>query len=219
MMRMTYRAVLFDLDGTLLDSLQDLASSCNRALQRHGYPTHPVDPYRYFVGDGVEMLVRRAMPASAVSDERVAELLRDFRADYLERWTENTRPYPGVPELLDALAERGLRLCVLSNKSDDLTRLFVARLLPRERFEVVLGATAELPKKPAPEAPLHIAARMSVPPSEFLYLGDTATDMRTAVAAGMYPVGVLWGFRTAEELRDAGARVLIDRPADLLALL
>jgi len=213
------RAALFDLDGTLLDSLEDLAASMNSVLSRHAWPEHPVDAYRYFVGEGVEELVRRAMPEAQRAPAVVATLLAEMRAEYSGRWAERTRPYPGIPELLDALLERGLKLAVLSNKLDEMTRAIVAQLLPRWRFEVVLGATAGLPRKPDPAPALEVARRLAVAPGEVVYLGDTSTDMETAVGAGMLAVGVLWGFRGADELRAAGARTLLQHPLELLAFL
>ena len=150
-----------------------------------------------------------------------AELARGIeleRQEYARRWADKSRPYPGVPDLLDRLTARGIPMAVLSNKLDEFTRLCVTRLLSKWQFAAVQGATPELPKKPEPAGALAIAAKLAIAPAEFLYLGDTNTDMRTAVAAGMYPVGALWGFRTAEELRDAGAAVLARAPADVLPL-
>jgi phosphoglycolate phosphatase len=216
---MRFHAVLFDLDGTLLDTLEDLADSTNAALRAQGFPEHPVAAYRYFIGDGVEALVRRALPPEhldAATLTRSAELMR---GEYSARWADKTHPYPAVPDLLDALTDRGLPMAVLSNKPDDFTRLCVARLLPRWRFAVVLGAGVGLPKKPDSAAARHIAAQWHLPAAEIVYLGDTNTDMQTAVAAGMYAVGALWGFRTASELTASGAQVLLKQPTDLLRLL
>jgi phosphoglycolate phosphatase len=213
---MTFKAILFDLDGTLLDTLDDLADSTNLALREQGFAEHPVEAYKYFIGNGVENLVRRALPEEHRDAATYARCVARMRQEYAERWAAKTRPYAGIPELLDALAARGVPMGVFSNKPDEFTRLCVSRLLPRWPFQAVLGATARLPKKPDPAGALEIAARLQVPPAEFVYLGDTNTDMQTAIAAGMYPVGALWGFRTAEELTTSGARVLLDRPLELL---
>ncbi len=215
---MTFRAVLFDLDGTLLDTLDDLADSANAALRRLGLPEHPVEPFKRFIGDGVEALARRAIPPERCDAETLARCAELVREEYGRRWDAKTRPYPGIPELLDALSARGLGMAVLSNKPHEFTRLCVERLLPRWRFAAVVGAGGSLPRKPDPTGAQHIAATLAVEPAEILYLGDTNTDMQTAVAAGMYPVGALWGFRTADELLESGARALVERPMDVLAL-
>jgi phosphoglycolate phosphatase len=216
---MNFQAVLFDLDGTLLDTLDDLADSTNLALSKLGLPEHPAEAYKEFIGDGIENLVRRAVPADRRDSATLAECGRLTREHYAARWAEKTRPYDGVADLLDALTNRGVRMTVFSNKPDEFTQLCVARLLAGRRFEVVLGATAALPKKPDPAGALLIAERLQLSPAEVVYLGDTGTDMQTAVAAGMFPVGALWGFRAAEELLAAGARALIERPQDLLHVL
>ncbi|MEJ2032965.1 MAG: HAD family hydrolase [Deltaproteobacteria bacterium] len=212
-----YRGVLFDLDGTLLDTLVDLANSMNAALDRMGFAGHSVKAYRYFVGDGSEILARRVLPPANRDEETVSRCIAEFFAEYSRRWDEHTRPYPGIPELLDGLTGRGIKMVILSNKKDELTKLTVARLLPSWHFDTVAGAKPDVPKKPDPTAALLLAEGLDLHPGEILYLGDTNTDMRTAVSAGMHPVGALWGFRTEEELRTSGARNVIARPQDLLA--
>ena len=142
-----------------------------------------------------------------------------MRKEYGQCWAATTRAYEGIPELLDELTARGIRLAVLSNKPDEFTRLCVAQLLANWRFATVLGAGPSLPKKPDPAARRGVARRLAVAPGEFLYLGDTNTDMQTAVAAGMFAVGVLWGFRSADELTANGAKVLLKKPLDLLRVL
>ena len=216
---MTYRAVLFDLDGTLLDTVEDIADSANAALRQLGFPEHPVEPYKYYVGDGVENLVRRALPEDRRDPATMAECAALVRTEYGRRWADKTRPYDGIPDLLDALAARRVPLAVLSNKPDEFTKLCVWRLLPRWRFDAVIGASPALPRKPDPAGALQIAGQLRLPPAAILYLGDTNTDMQTAVAASMYPVGALWGFRTADELVASGAQVLIEKPLDLLGIL
>jgi len=214
-----YRAVLFDLDGTLLDTLADLADSMNAALEGLGFPRHPVEAYRYFVGDGVKMLVARALPERHRSEETIGRTAESMRTEYARRWDCKTRPYEGIPELLSALSERGVAMAVLSNKPDDSTKLCVSRLLPDWRFAAVQGVSETVLPKPDPTGAEHVTRGLGIPAGEFLYLGDTDTDMKTAVAAGMFPVGAAWGFRTADELRANGARAVIDRPTELLELL
>jgi phosphoglycolate phosphatase len=211
----SYHGVLFDLDGTLLDTLLDLAHSMNEALDRLGFAGHPVEAYRYFVGEGTDILASRALPPASRNERTVARCVAEFLAEYSRRWDEHTRPYPGIPELLDALSARGIRMAILSNKKHELTELAVARLLPAWRFAAVAGAKADVPRKPDPTAALRLAGELQLPPAEIVYLGDTKTDMQTAVGAGMQPVGALWGFRTEEELRTSGARTVIARPQDL----
>lgn len=215
-----FEAVLFDVDGTLLDTIQDLADSMNDTLAHFGFPTHAVDRYKYFVGDGMENLVRRSLPDSVRADPSVvSECFLLMRRAYGRNWNRKTRPYPGIPELLDGLAGKGVRMAVLSNKPDDFTRKAVRELLSPWRFEIVQGERPPVPRKPDPSSALGISGRMGVKPGNFIYLGDTATDMETANAAGMFAVGALWGFRSAGELTASGARKLIGTPPELLDLL
>ena len=216
---MTYKAILFDLDGTLLDTLEDLGNSVNSVLARRDLPTHALDEYRYFVGDGTAMLITRALPQGKRNDETVRACLEELREAYGRNWNVNTRPYEGIPEMLDALTEHGLKMAVLSNKQHEFTRLCVADLLSNWTFDVVFGQRDEVRRKPDPTGALEVAERLNLPPADFLYLGDSAVDMKTATAAGMFPVGVLWGFRPAEELKEVGARALIERPLEILDLL
>lgn len=215
----TVRAVLFDLDGTLLDTLADLAESTNAALAELGFPGHPQEAYRHFVGDGMEILARRVLPAAQHSPALIERCMATMRARYSERWANKTAPYEGIPALLDTLSGRGLQLTILSNKPDDFTQRMVAHFLPGWSWRLVRGARPDMPPKPDPGGALAIAAQLGLPPRNFLYLGDTNTDMRTAVAGGMYPLGALWGFRDATELIEAGARELLAHPLDLLRLL
>lgn len=216
---MSFRAVLFDLDGTLLNTLEDIGDATNYALAQLGFPPHPICAFRYFIGDGVPNLLRRAIPAECQTPEILARGVALMREEYARCWAAKTRPYPGVSDLLDALVHRRIPMAVFSNKPDEFTRLCVAQLLPRWSFVGVMGASPDWPPKPDPAGALEMARRMQSPPSETLYLGDTNTDMQTATAAGMHPVGALWGFRTAAELLTHGARVLLDTPGDLLRLL
>ena len=216
---MRYKAILFDLDGTLLDTLEDLATAANRALGTLGLPAHPTDAYRVFVGDGLRTLAERILPGEQRSAAQVDALVVAFEREYSRTWNERTAPYAGVPEMLDRLTGDGYRMSVLSNKPDAFTRLCVEQLLPHWTFAPLYGQRPGVPKKPDPAAALAIAAELGLDPAEVLYLGDTATDMHTARAAGMAAVGVLWGFRTADELRAAGARHLITHPGELAPLL
>ncbi|GAK55487.1 putative phosphoglycolate phosphatase, bacterial [Candidatus Vecturithrix granuli] len=216
---MQYKAILFDLDGTLLDTLADLGNSMNRVLRSQGFPEHPLDAYRYFVGNGIRMLVTRTLPETVRDEKTLKRCLSLFLQEYDQHWKDETRPYDGVPEMLDALQTRGLKLAVFSNKPHDFTLLCVQELLSQWRFHAIAGQRETIPPKPDPGGALEIARTLNLSPSEFLYLGDTGTDMQTAVAAGMFPVGALWGFRPREELVEHGAQTLLEHPIDILELL
>lgn len=216
---MHYKAILFDLDGTLLDTLEDLGNAANRVLEKYGFPTHTMADYRYFVGDGVVTLMNRALPEDKRNNDTIQICVKTFREEYGKSWNVKTRPYDGVSEMLDALATHGLKMAVLSNKPDEFTKLCVTEYLPKWAFDIVLGQRNSLPLKPDPSGALEIAKCLDVPSSYFIYLGDTAIDMKTAISAGMFPVGALWGFRTGKELLESGARALIKRPQEILNLL
>ncbi len=212
---MKYSAVLFDLDGTLLDTLGDLASSTNQLMRELGFPEHPVESYKLKVGNGIAELVRRALPEEKRNDGFVLPSVGRLKDIYSDRRYETTIPYEGIPEMLDRLSYEGYRLSILSNKPHDFTTSMVKELLPKWHFEYVFGSREGVPKKPDPAAALEIAEKMNLSPGEFLYLGDTGTDMKTAAAAGMFPVGVLWGFRGEEELIENGAKIVITTPVEI----
>ena len=216
---MKFKAILFDLDGTLLDTLADLANSMNAALTSLSFPTHPIEAYRHFVGDGVDMLARRTLPKDHLDEETVSKCLAEMKNQYSKRWADDTVPYPGIGELLTSLDELGITKIIFSNKPDDFTQLTVTKLLSPWTFKIVRGIKPGTPKKPNPTAALQIAAELNLTPAQILYLGDTNTDMQTATNAGMYPVGALWGFREAKELKANGAKALVEKPQDVLDFL
>lgn len=213
------RGVLFDLDGTLLDTLEDIGGSVNRVLARRHLPVHPIAAYRDFVGDGARVLIQRALPEGRRDEATVRDGLTEYREVYARHWNESTRPYDGIPDLLDALSERALKLGILSNKPHDMTRRCVAHYLARWSFAAVLGQREEVARKPDPSGALEAARLMGLHPADILYVGDTATDMETAAAAGMFSVGVTWGFRPEAELRAHGARAVAHHPSEILGLL
>ena len=215
---MSFKAAIFDLDGTLLDTIRDLADSMNAVLQRLGFPTHPIEAHKVFVGDGLESYVRRSLP-EGTDDETVRRGMKMEQEEYGARWAVNTRPYDGVPEMLASLYEMGIPRAVLSNKPDAFTKLTVEKLLPDCRFDIVQGVLPDVPKKPDPTAATEIAGRLGARPEEVLFLGDSNTDMKTATAAGMYAVGAVWGFRTPEELNENGAKVLANHPSEVVDIL
>lgn len=210
-----YKAVLFDLDGTLTDTLSDIAAAMNRALRLHGLQEWPVDAYRYLVGNGAKVLSERCVRDR---QELAPVVRRTYQAYYETHNLLKTCPYDGVPEMLQGLAAQGMALAVLSNKPDADTKAVVRHFFPEIPFRVVRGQREGVPVKPDPAGALAVAEEMGVAPGDFLYLGDTAVDMQCALAAGMHPIGALWGFRTAEELQESGAERLALMPQDLLTL-
>ena len=216
---MKYKAAVFDLDGTLLNSLDDIASSMNAALGKMGFPAQPVEDYKIHVGDGMAVLAGRVLPEGRRTEALIAECVALMRAEYSKNWGSTTRPYAGIPELLDGLVKRGVRLAVLSNKPDDFTQQIVRALLPRWCFDPIFGARTGVPHKPDPAGAIELARLMNLSGGECVFLGDTYADMRAAAGAGMFPVGVTWGFRAAQELWESGARAVIDAPGELLKIL
>jgi phosphoglycolate phosphatase len=211
--------ILFDLDGTLLDTLEDLADSTNRCLARLGLPGHPVEAYRFFVGEGLGNLARRTLPAQRQDPASLLALQELFNQDYHEHWADKTRPYEGIAGLLDELSARGIPMAVLSNKPHAFTVDMVGHFLGSWKFAAVFGARDSHPRKPDPAAALEASAAMGLAAARVLYAGDSRTDMETARNAGMFAVGVLWGFRPRAELEESGAQALVSRPAELLAWL
>ncbi len=210
-----YLAMLVDLERTLSVTLEDIAAAMNRALCLHGLPTWPVDAYCRLVGNGARVLAQRCVRER----QELAEVVREtYQAYYETHNLVRSQPYPGIPELLRALTERGLSLAVLSNKPDADTCRVVRHFFPDIPFSVVRGQVEGVPVKPDPAGALAVAKQLGVLPGEFLYLGDTDVDMTCARAAGMHPVGVLWGFRTREELLSGGAEQLLQTPQELLAI-
>ena len=216
---MLTRLAIFDLDGTLIDSIGDLADAMNAVLESLGHPVHPRDDYRFLVGDGIEILVRRALGPEIVDETDIPEVVGLMRKEYSTRWTATTRPFPEIPELLSELHARRVRTSVLSNKPDSPTREIVAELFPADSFEVVRGAREDVPLKPEPTSTLEIISGAAVSPEQTVFVGDTPVDIQTGSNAGALSVGVSWGFRDAQELLEAGADHIIHRPLELLQIL
>ena len=215
---MKFKGVIFDLDGTLVNSLEDIADSMNNVLQSYGFPSHELQAYKHFIGNGIINLVREALPKASKEEEQIRcfDLMME---DYRNNCTNKTQLYDGIAELLNELATRKLKLAVLSNKIDDLTKKVVKRLLPNWNFEVVIGVSAEIPRKPNPLGVLLICKQLGISAENLIYVGDTGVDMQAANSAGAYAVGALWGFRTKEELISNGAKYLLNHPLDLIQML
>ena len=206
------KAVLFDLDGTLIQTLPDISRCMNQALAAHGLPIHPMDAYRYFTGDGAANLTRRAIGPG--QDALFDAVYTDYRALYAVHCNDTSHVYDGIPALLQALHAAGLRLAVLSNKDQEDVEHVIAHYLPGAPFALLRGRRPNVPIKPDPAAALDIAAEMSLTPEDFWYIGDTPTDLETCRNAGMRFIGAGWGFRTPEELRRAGAERVAAAPRD-----
>ena len=210
--------VIFDLDGTLLNTIADLAASTNYALRGCGYPEHRVEEYLYFVGNGITKLFERALPEAARTAENVAHMRTLFLEYYTEHNTDHTRPYDGIVRLLDDLSARGIKLAVASNKYQAGTEKLIAHYFPQVPFVAVLGQREGVPTKPDPDIVYDIMQRAGVEKVDTLYVGDSDVDMCTARAAGVESAGVTWGFRGRDELSRAGAAHLVDTPDGILHL-
>jgi phosphoglycolate phosphatase len=215
--RLDFDAVIFDLDGTLADTLDDIADAMNRVLVARGFTPHSPAAYKLMIGHGLRNLVGESLPPEQRGADTIAACLDEMIAGYREHCLDKTRLYEGVAELLDELRGRGVALAVLSNKADELTQRIVAALCEPGTFAAVVGARPGVPLKPDPAAALLVAEGLGVAPARIAYVGDSGVDMRTASGAGMIAVGVSWGFRSSAELIEGGALVVLDHPGELLA--
>jgi len=215
------QAVIFDLDGTLLDTLHDLATSGNEVLANRGFPPHPKEAYKTFIGDGMLNLVRRIFPENQGPGEGEPLLvaLEEYRAAYSRNWKDRTRPFPGITDLLDQLQKASIAIGVLSNKAHDFTLKCVDEFLSDWKWDLVIGHREGAEKKPNPAGAIEAAEILGAAPENCFFVGDSDVDMRTAVNAGMHPVGVAWGFRSPDELRQSGAEKILSFPGELLDLL
>ncbi len=216
---MNYKAVVFDLDGTLVDSAADLGNAVNRVLETHGFPVHGIPRYQDFIGNGAEMMVKRALPEKNRGEVILKECLSEFMNDYHKNFNVDTVLYDGVPELLDHLSDKSIILTLLTNKPEDITFKLNESLLSKWDFRVVMGSSEGIPKKPDPTGARLLLEKIGIPGSQTVYFGDSGIDMKTAISAGMVPVGVLWGFREKEELENDGAKYIIEKPLDILEII
>lgn len=210
------KLIIFDLDGTLLDTIADLGTAVNHALEQKGYQRHPLAVYPYMVGNGVRKLIERAQPDA--SPEEVEELLKLFRKYYDEHCTDYTKPYPGIPQLLDELTRHGISLAVATNKYESAARRIVRHFFPDVPFVGVFGQVEERPVKPDPSVDFAVLLAHPTPKSQTMHVGDSAVDIETARRACVTSVGVTWGFRPVSELKKAFADHIVSSPSDILKL-
>lgn len=216
---MDYQAVIFDLDGTLLNTVEDIAFAMNTVLKRHNLPTHDVSKYNYFIGGGLTNLVYQTVPDNIKSQNNlITQYLEELVAEYAGCIDKYTKPYSGIYELLDGLSDKKIPFAILSNKDHSFMDDIKIQHFSKWSFSAVYGARKGVPHKPNPQSALEIADLMQLKPEQIVYVGDTDVDMQTATRAGMYAVGVAWGFRTEEELRANGAKVIISMPQELLQI-
>ncbi len=211
---MQYKAVIFDLDGTILNTLDDLADSANHVLAAQGYPTHPTERYKTFVGNGIPKLIERMLP-DGTSPDIIDRTFEAFQAYYAKHKLDKTAPYDGIPEALALLRENGLKLAVLSNKQHELSEAIVTQIFGQDTFDLIQGMCNRFPRKPDPASCRDVMARLNVNAGEVLYVGDSNVDMQTAANAGLTKCGVSWGFRSVAELTDAGADFIARTPQDI----
>ncbi|MBC8399908.1 MAG: HAD family hydrolase [Candidatus Marinimicrobia bacterium] len=216
---MVIKALIFDMDGTLVNSLSGIVQAMNRILLKAGFPTHSEKAYLGFVGAGIETLVTRSLPQNQRTPEQIFSSVLDLRREYSSTWRNSGSLYDQIPQLLDSLTASGLTMAILSNKPHDFTEQFTEYFLARWKFNPVQGAEIGKPKKPDPESALMIANNLNLSPSQIMIIGDSGIDMETACNAGIIPVGVSWGYRSVKELKTAGAKFIIDNPSDLLNLI
>ncbi len=215
-----FQAIIFDLDGTLIDTIEDLANTVNQLLSNHQLPLHSIDAYRIKVGDGIQKLIERSLPSNTPqNNDFIQILMEEFKNEYQKNWKQKTHPYPGIMQMLHDLERQSIKKGILSNKPQHFTDLCVKHFFPEVSFDLVRGAQKGIPHKPDPLSALDIATSFEVDPGRVIYVGDTAIDMQTAVNAGMYAVGVEWGFRDRKELIEHGAQAVLQSPKELILLI
>jgi len=215
---MNYKAIIFDLDGTLLNSLTDIADSVNLVLEKYNLPTHSIEDYKVFIGNGIEKLVERALP-NDISKTDFDKYLSEIKSVYEKNQITKTKPYTGIIEMLKTLNEKEISLNILSNKPIDFTKMVVEHFFGEIKFDNILGAREGIPKKPNPQVVFEIIDNLKLNKEEVLYVGDTGTDMQTAENAGLTSVGVLWGFRGLEELVENNADYIIEEASKIIEII
>lgn len=215
---MKYKGVIFDLDGTLLNSLNDLADAGNRALEKFNLPQHPVEAYQYFIGDGLRKLIERIAPQFKSDQDMVNQLMVRFKEIYSAGWKEKSCLYEGVKELTEILSANGVKLAVFSNKPHDFTKMIVEEFFPGSLFCCIRGQMESVAKKPDPQGVFLISKEMGLSIDEMIFVGDSGVDIQTGKNAGMKTIGVEWGFRTREELLSNKADSLVQKPQEIIKI-
>lgn len=215
---MRYDLIIFDLDGTLLNTIGDLAEAANVMLRKRNLPQHTYEEYCTFVGNGIMRLVERALPEEQRTTERVAAAREDFLSYYIDHIDRKTKPYEGIVQLLNDLQAEGVSLAVASNKFQAGTRKLIQRFFPEVGWVAVYGQRPDVPLKPDPAVVEEILSEVKIPRERVLYVGDSGVDIETAHRAGIKAVGVTWGFRSRSELEAAGADRIVDRAEEILSL-
>lgn len=214
---MKIKAVLFDLDGTLANSLSDLAASTNHCLEKYGFPLQPEENFKLFAGDGIAKMLSRAMPKDH-SEEALELVKKDFMEYYSVHYADNTLPYPGLYDLIKELKASGMKLAVVTNKAQEAAEKLVTKLYG-DSFDFIMGLRPDIPAKPDPTAVYLTMEALGVTKQECAFVGDTAMDIAAGVNSGAYPIGVLWGFRQREELENAGAKAFAENAEELKNIL
>lgn len=209
------RAIIFDLDGTLLNSLEDIADTANEVLKHYGFETYPLEMYNGFVGNGIFELVKRIMPETTDEVTRL-QGVAEFEKRYRRNWNRKTVPYPYIGEMLQALGKKNILMAILSNKADSFTKKCARHFFPECKITPVIGLSEEIRPKPYADGALKIAEKLQILPENFMFVGDSNVDIQTGISAGMKTAGASWGFRGEKELRDAGADIIINNPQELL---
>lgn len=216
--RMKFKGIIFDLDGTLVNSLEDISDAMNKVLTALNYPTHTYDTYQYFIGSGLRNLVSKALPATNNSDDEIESCFECMVDEYTKICTLKTKPYEGIIELLENLTSQNIKMAVFSNKADELTKKIASEIFPKQ-FDTAIGLSTEALKKPNPFEAIEISKKWNLKPEEILFVGDSDIDMKTAINANMFPVGVTWGYRTEDELKSSGAKAVINNASELIEIL
>ena len=215
---MPENAIIFDMDGTLVDSLSGIAQATNNILKLEGHPVHPIQNYQQFVGYGIDQLLSRAIPADFRHEDYLDVVLTKLSAEYSRTWRQHGKLYPGIGEMLSQFNGLDIPLAILSNKPHNFTIQFAEHYLSNWHFEEIAGASPNYPRKPAPDKAVKLANQLGIAFNKIFFVGDSNIDILTAQAAGMIAVGVSWGFRSVSELRSAGAGYIIDTPAEMIAI-
>lgn len=214
---MKIKAVFFDMDGTIVNSMLDLAACTNEAMSKHGYPKKPAEEYAKYAGNGIYVMIQRALYPNEVSEEELKEIRNDFFDIYKDKCTINTTAYKGVPELISALKEKGIKVGCITNKVEPIAFKIIDHFFGG--MDVVYGQVDGVPNKPDPMLTLKALKELEIMPEECLFVGDSDVDMQTACNSGAVGVGVLWGFRDEKELRDNGAKYIVKAADEILGII